>query len=240
MLMHSSTYCSPALDKTKAMLALKLKGIIKELEFSVSILDQISLNIACRRIKYWAIFSIGAIVCNNWIRPVIKDIQITGFNILIVDLFSIQCLPFDKRNNIENLLAFSRPGDAINRHNKLQITVVVGDSLHFGWTKYMSWPEFFNIQVSLCPFVPFSSLMRFAWCILIQLQYSSLRFPMLELITGIYLEFKFSLITCMQFLIPSHHSRTIRFALSGKAPSSHLIQITQGDRPTHNFTHNYE
>ena len=65
MLMHSSIYCSPALDKTKAMLALKLKGIIKGLEFSVSILDQISLNIACRRIKYRAIFSIGALVCNN-------------------------------------------------------------------------------------------------------------------------------------------------------------------------------
>ena len=40
----------------------------------------------------------------------------------------------------------------------------------------------------------------------------------------------------MQFLIPSHHSHTIRCALSGKVPFSQLIQITQGDRPAHNLT----
>ena len=102
-------------------------------------LDQISLNVACRRIKYWVIFSIGSIVWNNRIRTVIKDIQITGFDILIVDLLSIQChcLLFDKKNNIENLLPYSGPGNIINRHNELQITEAIGESLHFvdQWTR---------------------------------------------------------------------------------------------------------
>ena len=50
--------------------------------------------------------------------------QITGFDILIVDLILIQCLPFDKQNNIENLPAFSGTGNRISRRYKLQYLLV--------------------------------------------------------------------------------------------------------------------
>ena len=56
---------------------------------------------------------------------------------LIVDSIQCHCLLFDKKNNIENLLPYSGPGNIINRHNELQITEAIGESLHFvdQWTR---------------------------------------------------------------------------------------------------------
>ena len=86
----------------------------------------------------------------------------------------------------------------------------------------MSWPEFLNIQMSLCPFVPLSSLMLFVYTNFVTVVLALFSNVSVTSISGVQI-FPYDMHAVFN---PFRPFTSIRFAFSGKAPLSHLIQIT--------------